>query len=806
MQFKRFEPEWLAGTSVGEVMFQSDYHLKELSMGEYSQPVIGMKSCFDFSEKDGVDKEWSGREWFIVRKADIALTEDKVLVPRVKMGVEAREQVLRGDELVDVRTTRKSHPLVKYAESFTHNFDLIAERKSVVFHLRELARASVMAKMIIDGGVNMQGPWFDLAGEAKEFCPMEVPQLWNHREHSKILMNDGNIELADEDGKELHQCQGLYGGVNFGLERAAVSMPSMISRGRLSTTTLSAKPALSATKLAPAASVAAAGVSMPSMISRGRMASLAARPAVGLSAVTAPSVSAAAARPAVGLSSVTAGLARPATGLASVTAGLAPRPAVSLQTSKMMTVTQTRAPGLMPQRPSVGLSAVTTARPAAGLSAVTTRLAAPSRPAAGLSAVTSRLSVAGAARPSAALSAAPTVAARPAIGLGAPAAGLSAKGATALGAMPRVSALGLSSRASAMGLSSRTGAIGAPRGVDLNLDQFNLTTPVATEGDAWVAEYTVKSSAMGSAFWASLDNDDEGFCAEDKKLLRAIYDPNLSDRREEGEQFVPPDTSYNYVQKLHKLLQEEEKCRSQRLEHFCSSDFSIAAPGEVFPGSWKPSVEIASEKSEGNDLHACCYKDQELKLRHLLKSTAPDFDKSTEEGIRFRVYQIGALEVRTSQKPNCEEIIGAVFTNSTPAAATKKDASNTDEHDHLKLVRVTEYVERANDGRRSYVVFECENGNLFVTEKLASGKAVWEANPAELHARNSLAKIVRSSDDLGTAITVSTMKNMPALKYGDFMIPASSSDRKRYAQAAYSHAIGAKQGDIYTGFAKKEHL
>merc|ERR1719254_71403 len=50
MQMKRFEPEWLAGTSVGEVMFQADYHLKELSMGEYEQPVVGMKSCGEYEQ------------------------------------------------------------------------------------------------------------------------------------------------------------------------------------------------------------------------------------------------------------------------------------------------------------------------------------------------------------------------------------------------------------------------------------------------------------------------------------------------------------------------------------------------------------------------------------------------------------------------------------------------------------------------------------------------------------------------------------------------------------------------------------
>jgi hypothetical protein len=66
MQEKRFEPDWLAGTSVGEVMFQADYHLKELSMGQYEQPVIGMKSCLDYSENETREKEWNAREWFVV--------------------------------------------------------------------------------------------------------------------------------------------------------------------------------------------------------------------------------------------------------------------------------------------------------------------------------------------------------------------------------------------------------------------------------------------------------------------------------------------------------------------------------------------------------------------------------------------------------------------------------------------------------------------------------------------------------------------------------------------------------------------
>merc|ERR1719253_2332047 len=87
MQAKVFVPDWLAGTSVGEVLFQADYHLKELSMGEYEQPVVGMKSCFDYSEMDGQDfREWNAREWFLVRKAEVQVSESNVLIPCVKMG------------------------------------------------------------------------------------------------------------------------------------------------------------------------------------------------------------------------------------------------------------------------------------------------------------------------------------------------------------------------------------------------------------------------------------------------------------------------------------------------------------------------------------------------------------------------------------------------------------------------------------------------------------------------------------------------------------------------------------------------
>merc|ERR1719188_2368437 len=179
MQVKRFEPEWLAGTSIGEVMFQADYHLKELSMGEFDQPVMGMKSSFEFSAAEGHDKEWSAREWFVVRQAEIQMSEDNVIIPHLRMGVEAREQFVTADGLEDAPLTRSDHPLVKYAEAFTHQFDLIAERKSVFSQLREVAKAALMAKFMLESEIELNEAWFNLSSEPKSMCCLEVPQLWN---------------------------------------------------------------------------------------------------------------------------------------------------------------------------------------------------------------------------------------------------------------------------------------------------------------------------------------------------------------------------------------------------------------------------------------------------------------------------------------------------------------------------------------------------------------------------------------------------------------------------------------------------
>jgi len=220
-QKKVYEPSWLAGTSVGDVMFQADYFLKELALGEYDMPVVGMLSVFDWSEMKDKDKSWAGREWYVVKKAEIRMAEDNTLIPHVKMGVEAREQVVTKKGLEDAPVTLPHHPLKKFADAFTRNFDLIAERRSVVFHLRELAKASAMAKYLIDSKARLDPTWYALADEIVKSTEPEaypqIPQLWNMRGNSRIKLKEGRLVDMVTGGQS--NLQAIYGGVEFGLDR-----------------------------------------------------------------------------------------------------------------------------------------------------------------------------------------------------------------------------------------------------------------------------------------------------------------------------------------------------------------------------------------------------------------------------------------------------------------------------------------------------------------------------------------------------------------------------------------------------------
>jgi len=578
MQVKRFEPSWLAGTRLGEAMFQADYHLKELSMGEYEQPVLGMKSCHDLLEIDGLDKEWNAREWFVIKKAQVQVSSDDVLLPFVQMGVEAREQSRGSDGLEDVLITRPDHPMVKYAELFTENFDLIAERKSAIFHLRELAKATVMAKYLIDAQVSLDDCWFNSAEEVIP-SPMEIPQLWNERSYSKVHVTNGHVR--DMDMGIAAKTHGIYGGVQLGVP----GVP------------------------APPGVVAVPGV-----------------PAI----VAAP---------------------------------------------------------------------------------------APTRMAARL---------------------APSV-----------------SGVSTMGRLVAAGPAGLTIRPT-------------PKGVDLNLGQFDLSEAVEASSEvlegSWTGAFQCSDASLviGGAFWDSLEASEGALKDEDKRLLKAVFNRSLSDRRQEGDLFVPPDTSASHVRRLRELVQREETLQQDRIQHFSSTAFTIDNVGPLFPRSWRSSIDLArGQSATSSSLNPRPdFKAEAAALQDILNSSSPAFDKSTEDGLRFRVYKVGSLEVRTTQESGKLETIAAVFSTSATPQASEQGKQGRIVMDTDKVVKVTEYVERAGKcGQcRYYAVLQTEGGGAVVTEQLEDGQVTFEVSPANLEDRNSLAKVLRSTNSRAAQLTVGDMR------------------------------------------------
>uniref|UniRef100_A0A7S1WPV2 Uncharacterized protein n=1 Tax=Alexandrium catenella TaxID=2925 RepID=A0A7S1WPV2_ALECA len=531
-----------------------------------------MRSCMDLSEELGHGGDWRAREWYVVRKADVDLAPGNALLPSVKMGVEARQLVEGPHGLEDARMTSADHPLVKYADAFTHNFDLIAERKSSIYHLRELAKASVLAKLLLeDDELNLEDAWFEEAMRGDAGSAREIPQLWNERSRCQIRVKDGKlVDVAEGISTRRH---GVYGGVQFGVEDLVGEFAA-----------------------APLFSAVTALTEEPGQY--------------------------------VSFSEITGG------------AVVAPR---------------------------------------------------------------------------------------------------------------------------------------QPRGVDLNLDNFTLSTPTVPAAEVDGAAQAC--GALGSAFWSSLDaKSGSVFALEDKLWLQSLFNPNLSDRRGEGERFAPPSACPEHLSSLCLLLREEEDVRQQRKAHFLSAEFEVDSAGPLFPSTWASPFGVAREQpaaaGAAKDVRAPNAAEV-ARLQQALKSMAPSFDKSTEDGTRFRIYHVGRSEVRTTKDYDGEETIGAVCSRSGPVEVSKP----TD-----VIVKATEYVEAEEGDCHFYVVMETETGNFIVTEKLRDGKVRWAANPKHLEARNSLARVTGCVECRGACATVRDIHN------SEVRALLSNCDGKRYARGVFGLA------------------
>mmetsp|Transcript_3472 Transcript_3472/g.10629 ORF Transcript_3472/g.10629 Transcript_3472/m.10629 type:complete len:598 (+) Transcript_3472:2-1795(+) len=292
-------------------------------------------------------------------------------------------------------------------------------------------------------------------------------------------------------------------------------------------------------------------------------------------------------------------------------------------------------------------------------------------------------------------------------------------------------------------------APGVPKGVDLNLDKFDLNR--AAEADPEVPEGSWGGEEfVGRAFWKNLSGPT--FKDEDRAMLKQLFSPHLSDRREDCELFIPPDTSLGHVQKLRALLKEEATIREQRKEHFLSADFEPSSASLLFPG-WKPTVAIAGARA--GQLHA--RPELIAEAANMVKHRAPNFDKCTEDGTRYCIYQLGSLEIRSVREPGSEETVGAVFSSSLRARAPASaegawsPVAKTD-----KVVKAVLYVEHADEeegsAQRFFALLETDQGDGITAELLEDGSPAWSEDPADLEARKARAKALRAAECSGLTV------------------------------------------------------
>jgi hypothetical protein len=649
------------------------------------------------------------------------------------MGVEAREQVVSGSALLDAKLTRMDHPMVKYADAFTRNFDLIAERKSVIFHLRELAKASVLSKFLLEADIDLEESWLHLSSEKSTCNSLEVPQMWNSKVRSQIQIQEQQVVERDP------AVHGICGGVRFGLDKFGdLLAPAAVPRA----TTALRQSGLGLPPASRSLAAVAPFIPPPSL--------LIASPALAQK-IPAPLLATTAARTAPGLpSSLTQRLAK--------YSGISADQKLwekSVPPPDSLAGTGNFAEGLKKESTTQGYYP---------------HLLDPMLKAA-----------------------------------------VQQSGAS----VPEQSDTGSYIRGRAQH-SLRFPGIGRPqmKGVDLGLDNFDITEVRKTQMES--PEELEKCLFLGNTFWSALTDDIKLFEAEDKRLLLDLFCDNLSDRRMEGNEFVPPDASYSYITELRCLIKEEERVRRRRKEHFLSEDFLLSNPGMIFPSSWAYSFKIARgrklehmpEDRTQEMLHRRRdYESEAVLLEEALKYAAPIFDKSTEEGMRFRIYRIGSLELRSIHEVHAKEVVEAVFSICTPSQASqtsklgllgRKKAIASNE----KITKVVEYVEKAlvstvdaghsASYHRYYLVLETEMGSMVSTELLLDGKVIWLENE-NFDVRNSLAKVI-SSSECNEGATIAKMKAFrdstlqSAAKHG-----ISRASCKQYVRAA---AIRACRNDF----------
>jgi hypothetical protein len=338
------------------------------------------------------------------------------------------------------------------------------------------------------------------------------------------------------------------------------------------------------------------------------------------------------------------------------------------------------------------------------------------------------------------------------------------------------------------------------QGVDLRLDQFDLSAPKKVILEARPGSWCDSAMSLNAcapvadSFWSGFSATSKAFREDDAKLLRAVFNEQISDRRDEGDLFVPPDNSHAYVNKLRSLVIEESNILQRRKNHFASKEFAMDAPGPLFPRSWSLLSETSklSERAPTGSLHVR----EDMKgpeLNQACQAAPPVFERKTEDGLVFRIYRIGSIEVRTTQENDSKEYVEVVFSIREPQGLSLASKTIKDSETITKVMEFVENLQGGDLGAASYpkahyyIVLETETGGKVVTELTESGKLKWQENPEDLMDRNSLARVVRTAMCASPVLVQEVRSYMEHMQH-QLTSSASQSTRKQYARNVFSMA------------------
>ena len=197
---KVYYPPSLAGTALGDVLFEADYLLKRLSMGlEPIPPALAALGFVAGIDSDLASEGWN-RLWFVPTAIEMNEDSEAVQVLKVTFGVEARGMVRdTSGTLVDAPVQGDSHAK-RFAALCTVYHAELAAAFPVIDRLKDAMSAVLLAKFILNEGCSLK--WTSRVAELRSTAIGHVP----HQELVPALRN------SKTTGSVMRT---VFGGVSF---------------------------------------------------------------------------------------------------------------------------------------------------------------------------------------------------------------------------------------------------------------------------------------------------------------------------------------------------------------------------------------------------------------------------------------------------------------------------------------------------------------------------------------------------------------------------------------------------------------